>query len=142
MYPPKRDYERLETGVEISGVIANVEYDENRTFKGFDGKPNQKLTGIRFVFNFDDYAFPHSTRWMKFSTYEKSALYDKYLKVLIKDIFSNASFDFDSMKGMRVITTWSTNGDFQNLETIKPADKMLEVKFTDVTEDDLADWSK
>jgi len=142
MFPPKRDYEKLEVGVEISGVISNIEYDENRTFKGFEGQPDKKLTGVRFVFNFDDYAFPHNSRWMKFSTYEKANLYDKYLKVLIKGIYSNASFDLDVLKGMKVITTWSTNGDFQNIETIKPAGDMLEVKFADITEDDLADWSK
>lgn len=131
----------MEVGVKISGIIEDVEYDENRKFKGFDGKPDYTAESVRFKFKFDDYGFPHYSRWMKLSLNEKSTLYKKYALALVKEIYPDAHMDIDVLKGMRIKTTWITNGDFQNLETIEPEGEMIDGKFSNVTEDDLEKWS-
>ncbi len=120
MRPPRRDYEKVPTGIKICGIIEEVQYDENKIFKAFkEGEEGKTGTAIRFKFSLDGCLYPHYSRWMKFNTGEKSNLYKKYLTELVLDVYPNIDIEMDKLNGMKVKTTWSEDGDFQNLETIE-----------------------
>lgn len=124
MRPPKKEYEKIPTGIEVLGVISNVEYDNTRKFKGFDGKPDYTAPAIRFKFMLDGCQYEHSTRWMKFNVGSQSNLYAKYLVNLIENAVPDMDFDLDILKGLPIVTVWKDNGDFQNLESISTATKL------------------
>jgi hypothetical protein len=128
MRPPKKQYEKIPTGIEVAGVISNIEYDQNRAFKGFDGKPDVKLLGIKLVFSLDGCQYSHGTQWMKLSTHEKSTLYKKYITALVENSTPEMDFDLDVLKGMPIITIWEDNGEYQNLKEIRPAISKMTVE--------------
>lgn len=131
MRPPARkttDFEKVVTGDFITGTIDKIEYDENHSFKGFDGKPDKISPAIRFVFKLDDYEYPHRSRWMNFNMGEKANLYKKYVTKLVANAKPDMDFDLDELIGMKVKTIWEDNGDFQNLESIYPAEQKRTVK--------------
>jgi hypothetical protein len=120
MRPPKKEYERVPTGIPIPGIIDKVQY-EDRTFKTFEeGEENKICPAVRFKFKLDGCSYPHYSRWMKFNVGEKSTLYSKYLTALVENAEPDIDMDLDELNGMRIKTVWSDNGDFQNLESIEP----------------------
>ena len=125
MRPPKRstvDYERVKAYDEwLPGVIQDVQLEENRKsgFKNEDGSEQIKDM-IRFKFALDGHSFPHRSRWMSYTFGEKSNLYLKYLKYLVEGAQPDMKFDLDLLKGFKVKTMWSENGDFDNLEQVRP----------------------
>ena len=126
MRPPRQDYERVPVGEPITGIIEKVQYDEKHTFKAFkEGADDTVCPAIRFKFKLDGCEYPHYSRYMKFNVGEKANLYKKYLVALIEGAVPDMDFDLDVLNGMKIITTWANNGDFQNLESIEPAEKKI-----------------
>lgn len=117
---PKGDFEKVKIGEMITGIIEEVQYDQEHVFKGFSGGSDTKQPAIRFKFKLDEYVFPHFSRWMKFSTYAKANLYTKYLSKLVEGAMPDIDMDMDVLLGMRIKTVWSENGDFQNIDAIYP----------------------
>jgi hypothetical protein len=129
MRPPKRsstEYEKLVIGEFITGEIEKVEYDENHTFKGFQGKEDTVQSAVRFKFRFEGYNFPHYSRWMKFMYAPKANLFVKYVSKLVENAEPDMDFDLDLLTGFKVKTIWAENGDFQNLESIFPVGKKVD----------------
>jgi len=125
MRPPKKDFERVPVGIEVRGIIEEVQYD-TRSFKAYkEGDEDTTGPAVRFKFKLDGCSFPHYSRWMKFNVGEKANLYKKYLVELVENAVPNMDMDLDELNSMRVITTWADNGDFQNLETIAAEDAKI-----------------
>jgi hypothetical protein len=117
------DFERVRPDEWISGIIAKVERDPARksTYKGED----RIVDSVRFVFSLEGYKFNHFSRWMTFSYSEKSTLLTKYLIPLVQGAKKNFDFDLEQLKGMAIKTMWSVNGDWDNLELIRPLKSMV-----------------
>lgn len=114
---PKTDYERIPSDEWITGIIEDIQYDmEHKTsHKGVD-----KIgPSIRFKFKLDGLQRSHSSRWMSFTYFAKGNLYDKYLKNLIENAEPDMDFDLDKLKGLKIKTMWTANGEFDNLEQIR-----------------------
>jgi len=122
MRPPKREinYEKVAIGEMLKGVIKEVVYEENHTFKGFNGGADTIQPAIKLKFELVGYQYLHSSRWMKFSLGSKANLYVKYVSKLVEGATPDMDLDLDCLKGMKVKTVWSEKGDFQNLDTIYP----------------------
>lgn len=121
MKPPPRtklDYEKIPVDVWVEGTIQDIQYEAERKsmFKG------QEKVGpaVRFKFAFEGCQYPHYSRWFSFSYDEKSNLYKKIVSQLVEGAEPGFDFDLDALKGMGIKTMWSNNGDFQNLEMIRP----------------------
>lgn len=122
--PPrtKMEYEKVNTEDWVTGTIEEIQSDEKRDtgFKDEEtGEPIIKHC-IRFKFALDGYAYPHYSRWMSLSYHEKSNLLKKYLFNLVEDAQPDFDFDLERLRGMKVKLMWSNNGDFQNIEMIRP----------------------
>jgi hypothetical protein len=113
----------------IPGIIAEINYDKEHKFKGFQGKEDTIQMGVRFKFLLDGYQYPHYSRWMKFSYAEKSNLYKIFIAKLVESPTPDMDLDLDLLKGMKIKTLWNENGEYQNLESIFPAG--AKVKATD-----------
>ena len=128
MFPPKTehtDFEKLAIGEFIIGKIAEVQYDLNHSFKGFGDKPDAIKPAVRFVFEFEGYQYHHFSRWLKFTTAEKSNLYKKYISKLVEGVEPDCQFDLDILKGMAVKTIWVEENDYQNIESIFPVGEKI-----------------
>lgn len=117
---PKLDYEKVVIGEMIPGIIEVVEYDQERKFKGYQGKEDTIQPATRLKFKLDGYKFPHYTRWMKFSLGEKANLYKKYVSKLVENATPDMDMDMDILSGMKIKIVWSEDGDFQNIDAIYP----------------------
>lgn len=121
MRPPKReniDYERIPVYDEwIKGVIEDVQLEENHQFKGQFAKVGD---AVRFKFKLEGCEYSHRSGWMTYSYGEKSNLFLKYLKYLVEGAEPDMDFDLDKLRGLKVKTMWSANGDYDNLEQIRP----------------------
>jgi len=125
MIPPKREevkYELVKTGDFITGVIDNIEYDENHTFS-FQG--TEKVSpAVRLVFKLDEYEHLHRTKWMNFIYSEKSNLYKKFIIPLVALPVPYFEFDIEKLKGMKVKAIWENSEwkgkTYQNIELIRP----------------------
>lgn len=124
MKPPvkKVEYEKISTTDFVNGFIEDILYDEAHMFKGFKGAPDEAKPAVRIVFTIDGLKFPKKTPWMKFNYSAKSNLFKKYISSLVEDAKEYMDFDLDQLKGMKVKMLWADNGEFQNIETIRPAD--------------------
>ena len=122
------DYEKVATGIFVEGIIEEVQYQDKRLFKGFEGAADSYAPAARFKFAIDGRVFPHYSRWMKFSLHSKATLYKKYVTKLVEDAYEYMDFDFDAFNGMRVKTIWSDNGDFQDIDLIAPLGEKLKVE--------------
>lgn len=128
--PPrtKQDYEKVDTEDWVTGVIEEIQSDEKRDtgFKDEDtGEPIIKHM-IRFKFKLEGYHYPHYSRWMALSYHEKANLYKKYLFNLVAGAAPDMDFDLESLEGCPVKMMWSNNGDFQNIEMIRPVGAKVE----------------
>lgn len=119
---PKQPLEKVKTDEFVSGFIEDILYDTEHLFKGFKGAPDEKKPAVRLVFLVDGYKFPKKTNWMKFNYSAKSNLFKKFIEPLVADAKEYMKFDLDQLKGLKVKMLWKDNGDFQNIETIRPAD--------------------
>lgn len=123
MIPPKQEssqpYEKVPTDDFVVGTIAEVQYDLEHTFKGFEGAPDKIMQGVRFKFDLDGCVKPHYTKWMKMVWSDKSNIF-KFMSELVGGCSKEVRIDLDCVKGMKVKTLWSTRGDWQNLDKIRP----------------------
>lgn len=119
---PRPPMEKIKTDEFVTGFIEDILYDQEHTFKGFQGAPDSVKPAVRLVFTIDGYKYQHKTGWMKFNYSAKSNLFKKYVASLVADAKEYMKFDLDQLKGMKVKMLWADNGDFQNIETIRPAD--------------------
>ena len=126
MRPPKAnntDFERIkEYDTWIPGVIEEIKLEENRRtgFKDDKTGADKYVDQVRFKFQLDGHSYAHYSRWMTYSFGEKANLYLKYLKQLVAGAQPDMKFDLDLLKGFKVKTMWTQNGDFDNLEQIRP----------------------
>lgn len=121
----KMEFEKIRTDEFVTGKIEDILYDKEHTFKGFQGSPDTVKCGVRLVFSVDGYKFPHKTPWMKFNYSGKSNIFKKYISSLVVGAKEFMEFDLDQLKGMKVKMLWADNGDYQGIETIRPADKRV-----------------
>ena len=129
MRPPKRsdesfEYERIPVYDDwINGTIEEVALEENHAFKGQFAKVSD---AVRFKFKIEGCEYPHYSNWMSYNFGEKSNVYKKYLCGLVEGAKPDMDFDLERFKGMKVRMIWKMNGDFDNLELIRPADKKID----------------
>lgn len=132
LLPPKKNsYEKVRTDDFIPGVIEDIEVTEGKVWKGFKGKPDTTCDGIRFIFKLEGYDFPHGSGWMKFLMGEKANLYKKYIANLVENAKPDIRFDLEELKGMKIKVLYKDNGDYQNVENIRPVGKKKVVKEVD-----------
>lgn len=118
--PPKAhmDYERVPVDEWVNGVIQDIQYEpeHKRIWKG-----EEKVgPAVRFKFALEGCEYPHYSRWMSFNYGEKSNLFKKYIAALVENAKPNMDMDLDVLKGFKIKTMWANNGDFQNLEMLRP----------------------
>lgn len=121
-----KEYEQVKVNALLPTTIHEVQYDISHSFKGYEGKPGSTQPAVRFKFAIEGMKFHKYSRWMKILSGEKSNLYTKYLVPLVAGIKPDAKFDIDHLKGMKVQTLWTQDGDFQNMSIIVPALGMIE----------------
>lgn len=129
--PPPRTkmiYEKVRTEDWVLGIIDEIESDEKHDTKFKDEDTGEAIIKhcIRFKFLLDGYEFPHYSNWMSFSYHEKAGLMKKYLFNLVENAVPEMDFDLERLNKMKVKLMWSTNGDFQNIEMIRPVDKKID----------------
>lgn len=127
MPKPRTDFEKVESDVWIPGFIKDIERDEAREseFKG----EKRIVDSVRFVFELEGYKFPHKSRWMALSYHKKAGLFSKYMVALVENAKPYMLFDLTKIKNMKVKTMWSQNGEWSNLEMIRPLDKKMVAVF-------------
>lgn len=127
MRQPKKhagDFERIKQYDEwIPGVIEEIKLEEERATGWKDEETGEEKYAdmVRFKFSMEGYQYPHYSRWMTYSFAEKANLYKKYLQHLIEGAHPDMEFDLDLLKGFKIKTMWTQNGDYDNLEQIRPA---------------------
>lgn len=127
MRPPKAnntDFERIkEYDAWIPGFIEEIKLEDNRRtgFKDDKTGADKYADQVRFKFNLEGHSYGHFSRWMTYSFGEKANLYLKYLKHLVAGAQPDMKFDLDLLKGFKIKTMWTQNGDYDNLEQIRPA---------------------
>lgn len=131
MKPPphtKRDYEKVKTDDWTTGIIEDIQRDEKRDtgFKDEETGESKIVDSVRFKFKLDGYNYPHYSRWLSFSYHEKSNLLKKYLFNLVEGAQPDFDFDIEHLKGMKIKIMWQDNGDFQNVEIIKPLEAKID----------------
>lgn len=128
MKPPKReskDYEKVSTDGFVPGIIEDIAYDQKHKFNGFEGGPDTFSPAVRLKFKLEGCKFPHYSRWMRFNYGEKANLYKRVLVPLVEGAAPDMDFDLDLLKNLKVNTLWVDNGDFQNLDTMRPIGKKV-----------------
>ena len=142
MKPPprtKREYEKVKTDDWVTGIIEDVQRDEKRDtgFKDEETGETKIVDSIRFKFKLDGYQYPHYSRWMSFSYHEKSNLLKKYLFNLVDGCQPDMDFDIETLKGFAVKLMFQDNGDFQNIEIIKPLKERLSQKSAPIADSEI-----
>ncbi len=125
MRPPTRmnfSYERVPADEWIPGIIDEIKLEENRDTGFKDDKTGQPkiVDQVRFKFKLDGCDYPHYSRWMSYSYGEKTSLYTKYIDQLVEGAVPDMDFDLDALIGFPIKTMWTTKGDYDNLEQIRP----------------------
>lgn len=118
-------FEKVPTGELIEGTIMDIQYEQEHPWKPFEGKVRPPSPAVRFVFELLGCQFKHRSKWISFNYGEKSNLYQKFISKLVEGARPDMDFDLDELKGFKVRTLWSDNGDFQNLDTILPLNRKL-----------------
>lgn len=124
----KLEYEKVNTEDWATGIIEDIQREEKRDTGFKDEETGEPLIKdcIRFKFKLDGYSYPHYSRWMSFSYHEKANLLKKYIFNLVEGAQPEMDFDLERLKSMRVKMMWSNNGDFQNIEMIRPLEKKID----------------
>ena len=128
----RKDYERVAVDEWLTGEIAEVQYDEQRQYNVKDKETGEwsKATAphVRFKFKLDGYQYPHYSRWMKASTFEKSNLYGKYLKYLCPQYdCADQLIDLDKLQRIQIKVMFEDNNEFQNVTQIRGLDPDLNI---------------
>lgn len=114
-----REFEKVPTDDFVVGKIAEVQYDPEHTFKGFDGAEDKKMQGVRFRFELEGCKYPHYSKWMKMVWSDKSNIF-KFCLDLVDGCSVDKPFDLSILNGMAVKTLWSNKGEWQNLDKLRP----------------------
>ena len=128
MRPPERkkhEYEKVVCNEMITGIIEQVQYDNEHKFKGFSGGEDTIQPAVRIKLKLDGYKFPKFSRWMKFNTGEKSNLYKKYIIKLIEGAKPDMDFDLDALNGLPIKVIFTEDGEYQNIDSIFPVGKKV-----------------
>ena len=131
----RKDYERVAVDEWLAGEIEEVQYDEHRQYNVKDKETGEwsKATAphVRFKFRLETYQYPHYSRWMKASTFEKSNLYGKYLKYLCpKYDCADQLIDLDKLEGAKIKVMFEDSGEYQNVSQIRGLDPDLNIIVT------------
>lgn len=121
MRPPEKakgEYEKVKAGELIPGIISEIKYDMAHK-SVWQGKEKIR-PAVQIKLKLDGYKYAHGTPWLTFSYGEKARLYLTFIAKLVENARPDMDFDLDCLKGMRVKTIWSDNGDYQNLDNIYP----------------------
>lgn len=99
---------------------------------------------VRFKFKLDGYQYPHYSRWMKASTFEKSNLYSKYLKYLCpKYDCADQLIDLDMLEGVKIKVMFEDSGEYQNVSSIRGLDPDLNIIAPDrAKQDEVSDGAE
>jgi hypothetical protein len=108
----------------IKGKIEDIEF--NAEHKSTWNGEEKIRPAVRFKFALDGCQFAHRTGWMTFSYGEKTTLFKKYITALVKDAQPDMDFDLERLKGLEVKTMWAQNGDYDNLEMVRPMGEKLD----------------
>lgn len=122
---PKTEFEQVATDDWTVGVISEIQYNENhkRIWQG-----EEKVgPAVRLKFMLDGYQFPHYSGWLTFSYGEKTNLYKKYISTLVEGAVPEMEFDMDQLKDLPVKIMWKQNGEYQNVELIRPINGKVKV---------------
>lgn len=127
MYPPSRpktDYERVPAYDEwLNAEIADIEFDAEHES---EWKGEKKVRpAVRFKFAIEGCKWPHPSHWMTFSYGEKTTLFKKYITALVENAIPDLKFDLETLKGMKIKLMYSQNGEFDNLEMVRPLGKKV-----------------
>lgn len=124
---PKMEYEKVRTDDWTTGIIEDIQHEENRMtgFKDKDTGEEIVKNCVRFKFKLDDCKFPHYSNWMTFGYGEKFNLYIKYISALVEGAVPDMDFDLEFLKGMAVKVMWKQNGEYQNVELVRPMNKKM-----------------
>lgn len=121
MFPPQRpktEFEQVTIDDWTTGVIGEVQYNETHksTWEG-----QEKIgPAVRLRFDLEGYKFPHYSGWLTFSYGEKTNLFKKYISSLVEGAAPDMEFDLDQLKDLPVKIMWKQNGEYQNVEIIRP----------------------
>lgn len=121
MKPPTRqktDFEQVATDDWTTGIISEIQYNEThkRLWQG-----EEKIgPAVRLKFTLDGYQFPHYSGWLSFTYSERSNLYKKYISALVDGATPEMEFDMDQLKDLPVKIMWKQNGEYQNVELVRP----------------------
>lgn len=131
-----REFEKVPTDDFVVGKIAELQYDLNKTFKGFDGNPDKVMQGVRFRFELEGCKYPHYSKWMKMVWSDKSNIF-KFVSDLVENCSVDSPFDLSILNGMAVKTLWSNKGEWQNLDKLRPVGGKIKAPKNGVPEIDL-----
>lgn len=129
MKPPQRprtEFEQVATDDWTTGTISEIQYNENhkRIWQG-----EEKIgPAVRLKFALDGYNFPHYSGWMTFSYGEKTNLFKKYISSLVDGAVPEMEFDLDQLKDLPVKIMWKQNGEYQNVELIRPVNGKIKAE--------------
>lgn len=140
MKPPEQkqtEFEKVDTNDFVTGEIADIQYEQEHLFKGYNGAEDKKRPAVRLKFKVDGYKHQHYSRWMTFSYGDKSNLFLKYLVPLVEGAQPDMDLDLDVLKGVKVKMLWSEKNGFQSVETIRPIGKKISALKEIQIDDDL-----
>ena len=129
MRPPRQsqtEFERIGDFAKydewIPGKILDISLREDHLtgFKDEKTGKEKRADQVRFKFELKGAAYPHYSRWITYSYGEKANLFLKYLKHLVEGAQPDFSFDIEDLKEFQVKTMWSANGDFDNIDQVRP----------------------
>lgn len=124
MKPKQKEFvqEKIATEEWIDAVIEDIKYEEAHEFGGQFAKTGE---AVRFVFRLKGYQHPKMSRWLTFSYSEKSNLFNKFVKPLVRNAKPFFDYDIMALKGQKCRLMFSEDqGDngqiYYNIEMVKP----------------------
>ena len=126
MKPPKNeqsnlDYEKVKTDDFITGIISDVKYDEEHTFKGYQGAEDKVKPAVMIQFTLEGYEYAKYSGWLSFSYDGRSNLFNTYIVPLVSGAEEYMDFDLDNLKGTKVKVLFKdTKSGFQKVDNIRP----------------------
>lgn len=127
MKPEAREFEKVNTGDFIPGVLTDIKYDMEHEFSY---KGTKSISpGVKLIFQLEGYKDPKPSGWLKFMYADKSNLYKKYVSALVEGAKPFMDFDLEQLKGIKVKILYkdSDDGKYQNIDTIRPVGAKIKV---------------
>lgn len=119
MYPPKKEFEKYDVDVWLTGTISEIQYDMKHAFK------KTEAPAVKIKIAIDGYKTPKSTAWLLFSYAKKSNMYAWFIEPLVEGATEYMEFDLDQIKDMRIKIMLEQSGEYQNILSIRPLDKKI-----------------